>query len=642
MSKINILDKSIYNLISAGEVVERPCSVVKELVENSIDAGANNISIEIINGGISKIRVSDNGSGFEREDLKKAFLPHSTSKITTASDLNNIATFGFRGEALCSIATVSKTTLTSKTKDSDGNMIQAIGGEISDITPAGCVNGTTIMVENLFFNVPARAKFLKKPKLEESEITNYVSRLILSNPSISFKYIADGKLIYQSTGNGLFEAIYAIYGKSVIDNLIEIKAETDNASIEGYIGKPTFSKPNRTYQTLSVNNRYVLNQQLSVAVSKAYENFLMKGQFPFYVLNLNVPYDSVDVNVHPNKLEVRFEDSSKIFGFILNTISDKLFNTTTIKQINSYTETDTPITRELHSYKSDFGSNYIVGGNNPEENATIIEQPKEIDLSDDEVKQEKNDNFDKLLYENRKSLAKFLSNDISAETVNSDEGFSQDLAYNFTVKQSIQQQEMKDISDEKIFKDDIKIVGVIFNTYILAQCKDSLYMIDQHAGHERILFNKFMKEIEEKEISSQMLLVPYILELTITDYTFIKENLNQLRFLGFDLENFGSNSFKVNTVPLLLKDISLKDFFDLILKDSNSQFTSKNSEFIRDYIAKCACKSAVKANDVLSKGEIEILVDKLKETKTLLCPHGRPIIIEITQKEIEKWFKRIV
>ena len=650
MSKINILDKSIYNLISAGEVVERPCSVVKELIENSIDAGANSISIEIVNGGISKIRVSDNGSGVEKDDLEKAFLPHSTSKITNALDLNSIATFGFRGEALCSIATVSRTTMTSKTKDNDGNMITVIGGEIQEITPVGCVNGTTIMVEDLFFNVPARAKFLKKPKLEESEITNYVSRLILSNPEIAIKYIADGKLIYQSTGNGLFEAIYSIYGKSVVDNLIEIDTKTENASLKGYIGKPTFSKSNRTYQTLSVNNRYVLNQQLSVAVSKAYENFLMKGQFPFYVLNLNVPYDSVDVNVHPNKLEVRFEDSSKIFGFILNSISDKLFNTTTIKQINSFDEEDIPETKSLHTFATNFGSNYVVNDNKSEDFDKNIEYPKEIDLSDDEPKscqnelilEQKNENFDRMLYENKKSLSQFLSNDIMPETVNSDDGFSHDLAYNLTVKQTAEQQEMKDLSDIPVLKDDIKIVGVIFNTYIIVQNSTSIFMIDQHAGHERILFDKFMKEIEKTNVPSQMLLVPYVLELTVTDYSFIKENLDKLQALGFELENFGTNSFKVNTIPLLLKDISLKEFFDLILKDSTSQFTSKNTEFIRDYIAKCACKSAVKANDILSKGEIEILVEMLKETKTLLCPHGRPIIIEITQKEIEKWFKRIV
>jgi len=289
MPKINILEKEIYNLISAGEVVERPASVVKELIENSLDAGANKISIEIIEGGIKKIRITDNGCGIERDDLKRAFMPHSTSKVKYAEDLDSIATFGFRGEALCSIATVSKASLTSKVKEQDGNRIVIHGGEIISEEPAGCIDGTTIQIEDLFYNVPARAKFLKKPKQEESEITNYIARLIMANPKISIKYIADGKLIYQSPGTDLYEAIYSVYGKSIVDNLIEIRAEADDIVVEGYIGRPTYSKPNRTYQTLTVNNRYVLNHQVSAAVSKAYENFLMKGQFPFYVLNINIP-----------------------------------------------------------------------------------------------------------------------------------------------------------------------------------------------------------------------------------------------------------------------------------------------------------------------------------------------------------------
>lgn len=650
MPKINVLEKEIYNLISAGEVVERPASVVKELIENSLDAGATKISIEIIEGGIKKIKISDNGCGIEKEDLKKAFMPHSTSKIKDATDLDCIATFGFRGEALCSIATVSKTTLTSKVAEQDGNKIIIHGGEIIAEEPAGCVDGTTLLIEDLFYNVPARAKFLKKPKQEESEITNYVARLIMANPNISIKYIADGKVVYHSPGTDLYEAIYSVYGKSIVDNLIEVKSEIDGVVLEGYIGKPTFSKPNRTYQTLTVNNRYVLNHQISAAVSKSYENFLMKGQFPFYVLNLRIPYGSVDVNVHPNKLEVRFENSSKIFGLVLNSISDKLLDLITIKNVSSNEDFSEPSAVNLSTLSNTFGSSYIDIVKNGEEikNETIVEKPREIDLSDNIYaiqSQENSTNLESETRKNKELLAEFLVDKNDINTLRSDDGFAYDLAKSFTINQKIEQQKFEIVNQNNvnIFEEEFKIVGVLFNTYILIEKEKSIYLIDQHAGHERILFDKFMGEISSSNISSQILLVPYVLDLNINDFSFIKENKSRIENLGFELEEFGSNSFKITSVPLLLRDISLEEFFNLILKDSQTkEFTLKSDEFIKDYIAKCACKSAVKANDNLSKGEIEILLNMLKTTKTLLCPHGRPIIVEVTMKEIEKWFKRIV
>ena len=654
MPRINVLEKEIYNLISAGEVVERPASVVKELIENSIDAGATKISIEIIEGGIKKIKITDNGCGIEKDDLRKAFMPHSTSKIKVATDLDSIATFGFRGEALCSIATVSKTTLTSKVKDEEGNRIVIHGGDIISEEPAGCLDGTTLQIEELFYNVPARAKFLKKPKQEESEITNYIARLIMANPEIAFKYIADGKLVYQSSGTNLYEAIYSIYGKSIVDNLIEIKAESDDILVKGYIGKPTFSKPNRTYQTLTVNNRYVLNHQISAAVSKAYENFLMKGQFPFYVLDIKIPYDSVDVNVHPNKLEVRFENSSKIFGLVLNSISEKLLGLTSIKNISSFDLMENIQNNNLNTLKQNFGSSYVVSDNistiqSQDEGTMQFEKPKEINIDDEGIIESTNsepaNELEKEIFRNKMNLAEFLVGETPINSLNSDDGFAYDLAKNFTTKQQIEQQKFEILNQNNIniFEEDFKTIGVLFNTYIMIEKEKSIFLIDQHAGHERILFDKFMAEVRDSTISSQMLLVPYMLDLNINDFTFIKDNKEKIEQLGFELDEFGSNSYKITSVPLLLKDIALEDFFNLILKDSQiKEFSFKSEEFIQDYIAKCACKSAVKANDSLSKDEIEILLNMLKETKVLLCPHGRPIIVEVTQKEIEKWFKRIV
>ena len=302
MPKINVLDSSIFNRISAGEVVEKPASVVKELVENSIDAGATAITIEIAEAGVKEIKISDNGCGINFEDLQSAFLPHATSKIKEIDDLYNISTLGFRGEALASVGSVAKVTLQSKTKDSEfGGKIEVDGGKINKPEECACVDGTTISVKNLFFNVPARAKFLKSNKVEESSITSYVSRLILANPNISFKYIIDGIIEYQTSGQGLKEAIYTIYGKDTVNNIIPLNCTVGNISVEGYICKPTFCKPNRTYQTLMVNGRYVVNQLISTAVYNAYENYIMKGKFPFFVLNITIPFDDVDVNVHPNK-----------------------------------------------------------------------------------------------------------------------------------------------------------------------------------------------------------------------------------------------------------------------------------------------------------------------------------------------------
>ena len=338
MSKINILDSSIYNLIAAGEVVERPVSVVKELVENSIDAGAKNITIEIKDGGTSFIQVSDDGSGIEEDDFKPAFLPHATSKIKNANDLNSIGTLGFRGEALASIASVAKVTLTSKTESSElGTSLRVEGGKFGEITKVGTSKGTTITVEDLFYCVPARAKFLKKNKTEEQEITNIMNRTILAHPDINFTYIVDGKKNMSSLGSSKKEALYSVYGKEVLTETLEVNASRENISVTGFIGKPTFSKSNRTYQTLIINGRYVINLTVQTAVANAFGDFLMKRQYPFFVLYLSVPKDEIDVNVHPNKLDVRFLKSSLVYSVVFEAVSRALYNMDYVKEINDGT-----------------------------------------------------------------------------------------------------------------------------------------------------------------------------------------------------------------------------------------------------------------------------------------------------------------
>lgn len=653
MSKINVLDKSIFNLIAAGEVVEKPASVVKELVENSIDAGATQINIEIVNGGITKIRVTDNGCGIEKDDLTKAFLPHATSKVKTADDLGRIGTLGFRGEALSSIAAVSKITMLSKTADSDGNKIVIEGGEVKSISPIGCVDGTSISVEQLFYNIPARAKYLRKERQEEGDITNYVARLILSNPNVAIKYIANDKVVYQSTGNGLYDAMYAIYGKSIVENVTDFEYKDDTYHVYGYIGNPTFSKPNRTYQTLVVNGRYVISQSLSVAIYKAYENFIMKGTFPFFVLNIDVALDKVDVNVHPNKLEVKFEDNNHIFGILYSAISTKLYDIHAINTIG-YSENQEakpeptvnmvkPISEnEGSSFKSNFVDKVNEEHTYTPINETVIEsQPKvesEVNDTPKEVTLEKDDLFN----ENFKTISDLLvSKDSATKVANNDLAYT--LAEQLTMKQKEVMPKVENAPELSLDIDTYKIIGTLFNTYIIVEQKETMFLIDQHAAHERLLFDKFKAEYERSIISSQPLLIPHLLEVNNQEAEFLNENIGELKQLGFDLEPFGSNTYKVNSVPNTLKNINIQAFFNEVLSGVNNRFVMKKTDIMHDYLAKSACRAAVKANDILCDEEIKVLLTNISnKDQVLLCPHGRPIILKITKNDIEKWFKRLV
>jgi len=668
MSKINILSKDVYNKIAAGEVVEKPASVVKELVENCIDAGATNIVIEVLQGGIQQIKVSDNGCGIDFDDFDKVFLAHATSKVKTVDDLSSIGTLGFRGEALSSIAAVSKVTLSSKTEDShEGYQVIVTGGEMGEITPIGSTTGTNIVVSDLFFNIPARKKFLRKPKLEETDITNYIARLILANPNVSIKYIADNKIIYQSFGTGLYDAIYSIYGKTIVDNISEVKFEKGYYKFSGFIGKPTYSKPNRTYQTLIINGRYVINQTISTAIYKAYENFLMKGNFPFFVLHLEIPLDKVDVNVHPNKLEVKFEDSNNLFAIVYSGILDILYNINTPKSLNlsnSY-ENESTIDKNKLTTLGNIGSEYKQSKEESEDTEIT-----EVDLSDSiEYETNKNENELSELKENVMNAEKNgfnLKPFVSKNTfefkisqpksnlnsiLNDQFENSNNEEQNTIIETSCGEQIQNDFEDiksnitqdtllnDKIFKN----LGSLFNTYILVEFENKLILIDQHAAHERILFDKFNNELNNKQIALQQLIIPFILETNYSESIFIVENIDTITNLGFEIEKFGENSFKINTVPLLFENINLQEFFDNILHDIDNKLLIGKNDSIKEYISKKACKSAVKANDPLTNNEINILLDLIKnELEILQCPHGRPILVEVTKKEIEKWFKRII
>ncbi len=659
MSKIQILDKIITNRIAAGEVVERPASVIKELFENSIDAGADKILIEIEEGGTKSISITDNGGGIEFDDVKTAFLPHSTSKIKNLEDLENIATLGFRGEALASIASVSQVEIITKTKN---NLVAAKliveGGEFGKIEETTFSNGTKIIVKNLFYNTPARRKFLRKNKTEQSEITNLIERLMLANPKISIKYVIDNKTVYNTIGSGMFDNIYTIYGKEIAKNLIPVDFTNGKFSLIGYIGKPEIAKPNRTYQTLMINGRVIQNFLISNAVSSAYENYLMKNRFPFFVLNFLLPYDSVDVNVHPNKQEVKFEKTNLIYSFFANAISEALFKTNYVKVVNDFAP-KTKSDKEQEIGKSKLADEKLeiedlsqlnINSNlksNATENSASAKPLKSTDFTDilkirdfkssfDSTKisptldlKSDESNISKIFIKNLKQKNEIERTDKTAVTA------FQNIEKDTNQKQSQTQSVMSQIGEKT------KIIGTVFNTYIIVEKGNNLYIIDQHAGHERKLYDEFKKEVEKNMLAVQDLLIAYTFRCNSLEYQFFIDNLKKFEKLGFFMEPFGSFNIKLTKIPMLFCDINLKDFIDEI-KENIVDFNKKTSDILKEKIAQKACKFAIKAGDKLTLYEIEKFVKDLENDTVLLCPHGRPIVIQLGKNQFEKWFKRIV
>lgn len=659
MNKINILDSSIFNRIAAGEVVEKPYSVVKELLDNSIDAGATKITIELKNGGIEEIKVSDNGCGIEPDDFSRVFLPHSTSKIRTLEDLDKIGTLGFRGEALASISSVSKVKLQSKTKENElGKEMLIEGGTVRYENEIGFDNGTSITVSEIFFNVPARAKFLRKPRQETSDITNLVARYILANPLISFRYVVDSKEMYFSSGNGLEDAIFVVYGKDCLNSLIPLDYTSANGiKVSGYIGNTTFSKPNRTYQTLIINGRYVINSMVSLCVYNCYEHYLMKGQFPFYIINLNIPLDKLDVNVHPNKLDVRFENSNEIYGVVYTAVSEALNSSNSINEINkpvfeyktvesgisfdpnrSYVEPKVVVVGQNSSNESNLSNEKNVQNNFTENVSQSLENTDNSSTMQSTMQTEEN-------VENKSS--KTLAMDFfTSLKQNDDLSMHSGSTLMNNVFDRVNNQVNNDViklKQDSMFKNNIKFVGTLFNTYLLVQIENKVYIIDQHAGHERLLFDKLVKEVENNTLSKQYLLLPHVINVNALEQSFLEEHLEDFAKMGFEIEPFGDLCFRCNSIPSLLKDASLNDIFSGILGEISVFKNTKQSDLILTKLMQSACKHAVKAGDTLNEDSVNSLLNQMKQEQMLLqCPHGRPVIIELTKNELEKWFKRIV
>ncbi len=677
MPKINLLDSSVYNLIAAGEVVERPASVIKELVENCIDAGAKNITIEIKNGGITFMQVSDDGCGIDESDMKSAFLPHATSKIKNATDLDSIFTLGFRGEALASIASVAKVKLVSRIKENDvGNSLSVEGGKFGEVQKVACNVGTTITVEDLFFCVPARAKFLKKPKTEEQEITNIVQRTILAHPEINFVYIVDGKRNISSLGSTDKEAMFSVYGKESVSETLEVFARREGVEVHGFVGKPTYSKSNRTYQTLIINGRYVVNLTVQTAVSNAYGDFLMKRQYPFFVLYLTVPVDEIDVNVHPNKLDVKFLKSNLVYSVVFEAVSKALHEMDYVKEIDVETnaglsfasgyksKSNTEIDKagvNLNPFSSDFSKmnddekdklsdvvlDYSIS--NGMKNTDKVADgfglgSKLLERINEKLNEKSNDDYDGYSYE--KPVVEYKQEQkVSAESiVKAREEVVQQASFDMSkLENDIFAYEKPKVVQEDFASDDIRIVGKFFNTYLAIEWGNNVYLIDQHAGHERLKYDKLKQEYETGNMVIQPMLIPFVLTLNAEDDQIVNDNLDAIKSVGFDIDEFGERTYKISAVPSIVSDIDFNKFFGIFLAEKLNKSKITEAELVKDSLMQMACKSAIKGGDDLTKDEVKKLLSDMNSSGVVLfCPHGRPVVVRITKAEIEKWFKRIV
>ena len=742
MGNIVLLDDLTINKIAAGEVVERPASVIKEMIENSIDAGAKNITVEIKNGGISYIKIIDDGKGIASDDLEIAFERHATSKIRCADDLENVKSMGFRGEALASIAAIANVELVSKTDSQEtGYKITVEGGKVLNKEEVGCPTGTTITVKNLFFNTPVRYKFLKKDYTESGYIEDVITRIALVNPNISFKLINTGKTVIQTNGNGdLKTVIYSIYGKDVSDGILEVNYNYEDINIVGVVGKPEIARSNRSNQLFFVNKRYIKDKTLSSATEQAFKGMLPIGKFGFVVLNLEMDPSKVDVNVHPAKLEVRFEEENKVFKAIYHAIKDTLLKselvantskekvvedvTKRIETINDERKIEEKIQpkenkeepslfkriEEINKKNEEKNISFnAIKGDMPQSTENILNQLKQLqeklkketeenkkkeeieikehekleeqkeqketqDLEEknenvivDEIKEEnkveeqeetpseiaKNEEFKKL-----KEQIDMLRKAEEQETENFDQMYektfgNKPIGIVQEEKEVEKQIDAEDIIEntenvsvfediEEYNKPTYKFIGIAFKTYIILEMNKEMYILDQHAAHERIMYEQIKKNYySDSTKDSQMLLLPDIITLTHKEMDIAKENMDMFRKAGFTLEEFGENTIKLSGVPNICVDLDTKELFLETLDEINTVARTAKQEKEEKFIATVACKAAVKANMALTKEEVDSLMDKLlRLPNPFTCPHGRPTAIKMTKYDIERKFAR--
>lgn len=664
MGKIIILDEYTSNKIAAGEVIERPASVIKELVENSIDAGAGSISVEIRNGGISYIKVTDNGSGMDEDDVVIAFERHGTSKIRNSDDLEGISTLGFRGEALASIAAVSRVQMVTRVQDKPyGMQVLVEGGNVREVKQTGCPVGTTFTIRDLFFNTPARFKFLKKDSTEAGYISDMLERIALGNPQISFKLTNTGTTVLHTPGNNdLRSTIFSIYGREIARSVHEVDYHDGRLHIYGFVGKPEIARSNRSQQSLFINGRYVKSKLVASAADEAYKTLLMKNKFPFFVMNIDVNPVLVDVNVHPTKMEVRFSNEQDVFRAVYHAIHNAVLGGTQIKTVWLEEKGVSP-------FKLD-------GGQEKKEKYTqqSFELPKSIGQrkaptlqEDTETKKDKTNPG----WENRKTAAsetelkeitKKVPNEIVPNVYQTPkESFTPTGASEavYDISPPVQKPEEKPAvlnreEPEKNTQEERKnsmagalenarLVGQAFGTFVILQKDNELILIDQHAAHERILFERLKKGYDLQSPMSQMLVAPVSVELTHKEKQFLKEKEEFFNRTGFIFESFGNNSIILRAVPYAVQDIAVKESF-IEMIDAFMETQSLEPElFIGEALYTIACKAAVKANSKLDEREIQGLLEQLTEIENpFTCPHGRPTAVKLSRYELEKMFKRIL
>ena len=664
MPQIQVLDQITIDKIAAGEVIERPASIVKELVENSIDAKAASVTVEIQDGGISLIRVTDNGSGIEREDIRNGFLRHSTSKIRKVEDLAHIASLGFRGEALSSISAVTRTELITKTKeDTFGTRYVIEGGVEQSLEDAGAPDGTTFLVRQLFYNVPARRKFLKTPMTEAGHVQDLLMRLALSHPEVAFTFINNGQTKMRTSGNGkLKDVIYSIYGREAAANLIELDYSMDGLVMKGYLGKPVITRGNRNFENYFVNGRYVKNAMLSKAIEDAYKDFLMQHKFPFVVIHFQVDGEKIDVNVHPTKMEMRFQRQQDVYNIVYEGVHRTLLEPELIPQVEA------PAPKVISQPKSE--SPFLLKPKTAPQ--PMEKKPEEKEEPHDEAYFMKKMKERVLSYHQRNSSAEVAKKEQIFRPQAQAERIKDALARAKEVEKQPQKQaeeqpeliretpvyETKPVTEEKaeqlnLFEEHLlkrekkaeyKLIGQVFETYWLVEFENSLYIIDQHAAHERVLYERTLKEMKNREFTAQYLSPPIILSLSMQEAQVLNENMDRFTRIGFEIEPFGGEEYAVRAIPDNLFGIAKKELLLEMLDDlADGISTSMTPELIDEKVASMSCKAAVKGNNRLSAQEADALIGELLLLENPYhCPHGRPTIIAMTQRELEKKFKRIV
>lgn len=632
MAKINLLDQNTINQIAAGEVIDRPSSIVKELLENAIDAGSTMITVEIKEGGTSLIRITDNGSGIAKEDIKTAFLRHSTSKIKSVEDLVSVASLGFRGEALSSIAAVCQVELITKTEDAlTGTRYLIDGGKEIAFEEIGAPNGTTFLVKNIFFNTPARRKFLKAFQTEAGYISDIVEKIALSHPEISIRFINNGQGKIHTSGNGeLKDVIYNIYGKDTVSNIIPIDYSNEFMGINGYIGKPIVNKGNRTQENYFINGRYIKSSIVAKAIEEAYKPYMMQHKYPFTVIHFSISSELLDVNVHPAKMELRFRNADSIYPFIVESLSDALKEKPLIPEVSideNKEKQKSVLQRKEEKQAEPFEVNRI---------AAIKKETEDIKQEEKQIlevrEQEKNQ-----ILEVRESAENKPKQDLKID-------YSK---INVPIKPENVKGENLSLFDEGFLSEKArvkhKIIGQVFETYWIVEYDHKMFIIDQHAAHEKVMYETLMDRLSKKEVASQNLNPPIIISLSMSEEAMINNYMDEFRKIGFEIEPFGGREYAIRAVPMDLYALNDKNLIMDIIDGLQMENGKITSNLLTDKIASMSCKAAVKGNNRLSYAEANELIDKLLQLENPYnCPHGRPTIIAMSKYELEKKFKRIV